>query len=400
MDKVRIGIVGCGRISTLHAPGYLMHPHAELAACCDINRTKAEAWAVQFGVGKVHSSFEDMLADPDIDAVEIITPHDTHCSMVEAAAEASKHVSVQKPMAMDLSECDRMIAATAKAEVTFKVFENFVFYPPYRKAKELMDAGEIGEPLAIRIKLNSGGPAFGWPIPLTAWAWRFHRDRCGGGPLIWDDGYHKFSIARYFMGEVEKVFAWIAQTDMLPIIQGMLADPQALATAAADPEDMAEALKMLVGPDGNLQPLVIDAPAVIVWKYRGADKFGVWDAMSSFDMEIWSEYYATDERVEITGTKGVIWVNQCTGRLQNTPPVILYRKGETIGFENIPSGWETSFEDSARHFVDCLLSGGQIDPVLTGESGREVTRFAIAAHLSARQGREVTLDEVGPHDRP
>ncbi|MFA5889751.1 MAG: Gfo/Idh/MocA family oxidoreductase [Actinomycetota bacterium] len=398
MDIVRMGIVGCGRISTLHAPGYLKHPKAELVACCDANMGRAERWAAEFGVPRVYDDFDRMLADPEIDAVEIITPHAMHRPMVEAAAKAGKHVSVQKPMALDIDEADRMIDATKNASVVFKVFENFVFYPPYRLAKELIDAGEIGDPIGIRLKLNPGGPFSGWEMPLASWAWRFRKDLCGGGPAIWDDGYHKFSIARFFMGDPEKVFAWIGQTDMAPVIASLM--ERSDIAVSATPEDLVEAMTMLIGPDGRPAPLVLDLPAMVTWKYAGADRFGVLDGMFSPEMEIWSRHYPADERVEITGTRGVIWINQCTGRLQNTPPVILYRDGKTVSYENVPWGWETSFEASAGHFVDCLLSGGEMAPVLSGEDGREVLRFAIAAHVSAREGREVRVDEVSAHDRP
>ena len=111
-------------------------------------------------------------------------------------------------MSRDVSEARAMIEAARKAKVHFKVFENFVFYPPYVLAKKLIDQGEIGDPLSIRIKLGAGGRG-GWDIPLSAWLWRINWQASGGGPLLFDDGYHKYSLALYFFGEVEEIYAWV-----------------------------------------------------------------------------------------------------------------------------------------------------------------------------------------------
>ncbi|MGB3714508.1 MAG: Gfo/Idh/MocA family oxidoreductase [Candidatus Promineifilaceae bacterium] len=71
----------------------------------------------------------------------------------------------------------------------------------------MIDAGEIGEPQMIRVHYNSGTRDSGWNVPLKAWIWRFDEECCGGGPIIFDHGCHLFSLARFLMGEVEKVSA-------------------------------------------------------------------------------------------------------------------------------------------------------------------------------------------------
>jgi predicted dehydrogenase len=109
---------------------------------------------------------------------------------------------------MNIRECDEMLAAVRRAGIKFKIIENFIFYPPYRKAKELIDRGEIGAVRSVRIRLGSGG-AGGWWVPLNTWLWRLAETDIGGGPTIFDDGYHKFSVGIMFGGEVESVFAWM-----------------------------------------------------------------------------------------------------------------------------------------------------------------------------------------------
>ncbi len=151
MSKLRVGFIGAGAITDLHYLGYKNNPKAELHAICDVDAAQLQRRASEWRIGKTFTDYRNLLADPDIDAVEVITPHHLHAKMGIAVLEAGKHVSVQKPMAITIAECDALIAAAQRAGKLMRVFENFRFYPPLVKAKELLDAGAIGEPLSIRI---------------------------------------------------------------------------------------------------------------------------------------------------------------------------------------------------------------------------------------------------------
>jgi predicted dehydrogenase len=242
-----------------------------------------------------------------------------------------------------------MIAATRRAGVKFKVMENFVFYPPYRKAKELIDAWEIGRVLSIRIRLGSGG-AGGWYVPLNTWLWRLAETDVGGGPTVFDDGYHKFSIGMFYGGPVERVFAWIDRSFGL-----------------------------------------IDAPAIVSWR-AASGVVGCIDATFSPNLNVKSKYYSADERVEITGERGVIWITRCTGQLLDEPALILYRDGVKTCWENLRADWLDSFVDSTRHFIDCIREDKE--PFLTGEQAKAVQQFCFAAIRSAREGREIAPADI------
>lgn len=356
MNKVRVCIVGCGRISSLQVLGYLNNPDVEIYAVCDLNEERAKQRAKEWGAKKIYKDYNEVLKDPQVDAVDLIVPHNLHCKMTIQACKAGKHVSVQKPMAMNLKEADQMIEAAKKAGVKFKLYENFVFYPPYVKAKELIDAGEIGDPISIRIKLNAGRQDLGWDVEESTWAWRMKEETCGGGPLVFDDGYHKFSIAKYFMGDVEKVFAWIDKTDVIP---GVFYE---------------------------------DAPAVITWKYKDGKRYGVMDVTFSKDLYINTDYYVCDERVEITGTKGVLWVTRCTAKMLQIPTLVVYKDGKITSYEGLRDDWSDSFIDSSKDFINCIKNN--TEPRLNGEEGREVLRFALAALESAKLNRQVYLEEL------
>src|SRR5690606_38723782 len=113
-------------------------------------RGRALAWGV--GDARITDDYRSVLADPDVDLVEILLPHHLHLEVALAAIAAGKAVSLQKPMTLDLAQADTLVAAAEASSKPFKVFENFIFYPPVIKAKALIEQGAIGEPLTIRLK--------------------------------------------------------------------------------------------------------------------------------------------------------------------------------------------------------------------------------------------------------
>lgn len=352
---LRIGIVGTGRISDLHALEYMQNPRGQITALCDrdtsLAQDRAQAWNCPDAA--IEDDYEALLKRDDVDVVELLLPHHLHLPAALKAIEAGKIISLQKPMCMNMEEADQLVAAAEAYDRPFKVFENFIFHPPVMKAKELMDQGAIGEPLSIRIKSNPGKSQTAWEVPKEADAWRQEMDKAGGGPLVFDDGHHKFALAWYFMGNPEEVHSFIHQTQR---------------------------------PDGGW----FDAPSQISFRFPG-NKIGNLEIVYSPELEIAGEYYAQDDRVEITGTHGVIWVNCGHGRIGNMPPVVLYRDGQVTEYKDVPAGWEQSFIHSTRHFLDVLHDGG--DPILTARQARSVLRFALAAEQSAREGRAVEVKE-------
>ena len=355
---LRVGIIGCGRISDLHAAGYRSHPDAGITAVADPNLDLARRRGHEWGVpdGAIHADAVALLERDDVDAVEILAPHHLHHDLAAAAIAAGKHVALQKPMTVTLAEADDLVRRAATAGVTLKVFENFVFHAPIRRAKELIDAGAIGEPRAIRLKSNAGRSDTAWEVPPEAGLWRLDPTRCGGGPMVFDDGHHKFSIAWYLMG------------------------------------GLPAAVHAFIGHDELAPGFVLDQPSVVSWQYADG-RVGSLEVVLSPGLDLWTEQYAQDDRVEVTGTEGVLWVLQGHGRMLDAPPVLLHRDGRTQPVSDVTGSWADSFEASVHDFVDALAAGRL--PVLTGEEGREVLRFALAAQASAASRAEVRLDAEG-----
>jgi predicted dehydrogenase len=358
LERLQVGILGTGRISDLHAVEYVSNPAAEIVAVCDVDAQAAMARARSWGASpeRAYAEWRELLADRSVDAVEILLPHHMHLEVALAALESGKHVSTQKPVGFTVAEVSRFVeaaeAATARGQVV-RVFENFLFYPPVARLLEVVRAGEIGDVLSVRQKSLSGDPRWGWSVPAATAAWRFDRERCGGGPLVFDDGLHKFSIFWSLLGVAAEVHAWIGST---PVEGGALDSPS------------------LVG-------LRWDTGAV-----------GTLEVVNAKDLRIETRHYVQDDRVEVSGTRGVAWVNRGHGRLLEEPALRVYRDGRATDHLDLATGWEVSFILATRDFIGAVRESR--GTLLSAAEHREVLSTALAAQLSAREGRAVRPVDV------
>jgi len=142
--KLFIGIIGCGGIARAHMEAIAALDSIEVAAVMDIDQERARAATGEFG-GRSYARLEDLLADEEVNAVHVCTPHDQHADQVVAAARAGKHVLVEKPMALTLADCDRMIAACEEADRVLMVGQVLRYRPINRKVRELIAGGAIGQ---------------------------------------------------------------------------------------------------------------------------------------------------------------------------------------------------------------------------------------------------------------
>mgnify|MGYP000847686154 CR=1 FL=1 len=204
MTKVRWGLIGCGDIARKRvAPALHDLPNVEFVA---VNRARADlaaAFANEFGAQKWYADWRELLADPDVEAVYIATPVHLHAEQTIAAAEAGKHVLCEKPMALNVAECDRMMAACAANGVKLSLAYYRHFYPVLARMKELIAAGAIGQPVLAQIN------AFEWNDmqPGHDRYWFFTKAQSGGGPMM-DFGCHRIEVLMNLFGRIQEVKAF------------------------------------------------------------------------------------------------------------------------------------------------------------------------------------------------
>jgi predicted dehydrogenase len=369
LDKVRVGIIGLGRISSLNMLGYIRHPDAEIVAVCDKSvhnsRTRLKQMEADEGWqfhGEIYKDYHDLLKNEDLNTVEVLTPHSTHEQIVIDACEAGKNVSVQKPFSTTIASCDRMIDAAKSAGVHLRVCENFRWHEPYMRAKEMVDRGDIGnDVVSLRERMYTSFQARGgWDVDPTAWVWRSDPNENPGGCLqFFDDGQHKISIMRWFLGEIESVYAYLQWGSI---------------------------------PGGNLY---YDLQGVIIFQPTNQFGHGIYEVTFSKDLPIPSNYYPCDEVMEITGTTGVIFCNGCTGHIfPELPPLALYTTNGFQTYADMRTDWQYSFENCGKHFIDFLTGKARDQMSLTPEEGREQVRLALAVVKSFQEKRVVAVSEI------
>src|SRR5205823_5931401 len=145
-DTVGYGIVGCGVIGPWHAGSLKEHVKgARLVACCDEIPERAREFAAKYEIPKAYTSLDELLADPEVDAVSICTPSGLHGEMVEKASNAGKHAMTEKPMDITLARIDRMIATTRRNGTKLGVIFQRRTSPLWQKVRETVQGGKLGK---------------------------------------------------------------------------------------------------------------------------------------------------------------------------------------------------------------------------------------------------------------
>jgi myo-inositol 2-dehydrogenase/D-chiro-inositol 1-dehydrogenase len=334
---LRVGIVGVGRIGRMHAELLARQvPGAAVSAVFDAHAPAARDTAELLGVTAAESA-EDVIAAPDVDAVAICSPTDTHADLIVAAAQAGKAIFCEKPVSLDLAEVDRALAAVKAAGVPFQIGFNRRFDPAHESVHQAVASGAIGEPHLVRI--TSRDPA---PPPLE------YVKHSGG--LFLDMTIHDFDMARYVTGsEVVEVFA-----------RGAVRVEPSFAEAG----DVDTAVVTLTHADGCLTAIDNSRRAV----------------------------YGYDQRVEVFGSAGMARSDNPaahTGTVATAAGVVHTTLPYFFLDRYVPSyvrEWEA--------FVEAVRTG--VAPPVGAADARAPLVIGLAAWRSLREGRPVRTEEVEP----
>jgi predicted dehydrogenase len=207
MKPVRVALVGCGKVASVHAAALAALPEAQFVAACDVSAERAGAFAAKHGV-RPFTDLGTMLREARPEAVIVGTPHPTHAETAIRAAEAGVHVLVEKPLAASRADCDAMLSSAKRAGITLGVISQRRFYEPVQRMKRAIDEGKIGTPsLGVFIQYSWRDAAYYASDP-----WRGRWDSEGGGVLV-NQSPHQLDLLLWLMGPAAEVSGYWANVN-------------------------------------------------------------------------------------------------------------------------------------------------------------------------------------------
>jgi predicted dehydrogenase len=354
---IGLGVIGAGAIGTVHAESALRNG-VRLVAVWDVQGARADVLASNRG-GASARTLDDLLAMPEVDAVAVAVPNASHAECAIRALEAGKHVLLEKPMAMSVAECDRILAAAERSGTTLQLGFVCRGTPASQAAKRFVDAGRLGRIYHAKCSIyrRRGIPGLG--------GWFTNRAQSGGGPLI-DLGVHVIDLVRYLTGKPQATrvsgacYANFGHPISAYRYVEMWAGPPR-ADGLFDVEDHATALIRCEGgltievnvtwamnqPDGALKD------GIFLFGDRGGLAFQVFGS----DVTL-----ATEEE----------------GRIVDVKPIL--EPGDALA-----RAWDAQYQQ----FIMAIRRG--VRPHATGADGRAIQAIVEAIERSSAEAREVSI---------
>lgn len=335
-NKLNVGIIGVGRIGKVHTMSINNHlPEVKVKAVTDIFVDQAKAWAEEAGIEKVYDSYQDLLADPEIDAVLVCSSTNTHAEISIAAAKAGKHIFCEKPVDLSVQKVEDVITAAKEAGVKLQIGFNRRFDHNFRKVKELIQSNVIGDLQILKITSRDPGPP---PIEYV---------KVSGG-IFMDMTIHDFDMARFLTGsEAEEIY----------VAGAVMVDPA-------------------IGEAGDIDT------ALITIRFKNGVICTIDNSRKAA--------YGYDQRVEAFGSKGKV---ETTNDL---PSTAIWSTEEGV-FSEKPlyfflERYMDSFAEEMKQFANALIENKET-PV-TGIDGLLPIKMGLAAKKSVELGRPVKLSEI------
>jgi predicted dehydrogenase len=200
MNKIKTGIIGCGKVAHIHASALKNIKESEFTAVYSRTADKGWKFAEQYNV-KAYTDISDMISETGIEAVIVGTPHPVHADPTIQAIESGAHVIVEKPLASSLIDCDAMITAAKSNNVKLSVISQRRFYSPTQRIKKAIDEGKIDQPILGTVTMLS------WRDKnyYDSDPWRRSWDVEGGGVLV-NQAPHQLDLLLWYMGEIEEIY--------------------------------------------------------------------------------------------------------------------------------------------------------------------------------------------------
>jgi predicted dehydrogenase len=358
MDTVRVGLIGSGFISAIHHEALRSVSGAEVVAVASSTPGSAERFAAERGIASHFSDYRSVLDMKGVDLVVLGIPNDVHCLVACRAAEAGKHVVVEKPMALSVAECNQMIAACERAGVILGYAEELCFTPKYVRMKQLIDEGALGKIHLVKQSEKHDGPHASW----------FFDTRRSGGGVTFDMGCHAIEFFRWLLG-------------------------------GASPGGKAriESVYAQMGTYVHSARTNGDDEAVLLINFEGG-AIGLAE-------ESWNKPGGMDDRAEVYGSDGQAYADLLHGNAlrafsRGGYGYAVEKAGSTVGwsFPIYEEIWNYGFPQEMDHFVSCVRLGER--PRENGDDGRAVVEAIHALYASAARGERIALPFASAALRP
>jgi len=327
--EVRVGLIGCGNMGSGLLRNCVQLENATAAAVADPIIESAKKLADELNV-PAYDDYKKMLAEENLDAVIVAVPNYLHAAVSIDVAESGRHVFCEKPMAITVSDCDRVIQTARANGVKLMIGQVLRYLPVFAKIKEIIDSGVLGEPFSIYISRLSGGS---WGNPQH---WRMKTETCGG--ILYEVSVHELDFMRHIGGDVESVTSFMGNF---------------LHNDARDYEDTAHVLMRF--KSGGMGTLL------------------------------------AGQCSSIGGYEGKIHCSKGTIHFDNGRRTVTYKPfgGEAVKLEAGDMETEPGVRREVRYFIESIIEDKE--PAIPGEEGRKTIEVVQAAYISAREGREVKL---------
>lgn len=329
---LQVGIIGAGRIGKLHASHIQQMSNIRVRAISDVYTEGLSEWASANGIPVVTNDYQDILRDPDIQAVFICSPTSTHADIIREAAEAGKHIFCEKPVSFSIETTEQALAAVKKSGVKMQVGFNRRFDHNFKKARDVVQSGGIGAPHLLRITSRDPEPPSAEYIAKS-------------GGLFIDMTIHDFDMARYVMqSEVVEVYAQGAN----------LIDPK-----IGELNDIDTAVVSLRFANGALGIIENSRKAV----------------------------YGYDQRLEAFGSDG------CVSTQNDRPSTAVVATANGVQMDKplhfFIERYTQAYIQEVQDFVHAILHDGPV--VCDANDGLQAERIALAAKESLRSGLPVKI---------
>ncbi|QJX00568.1 Gfo/Idh/MocA family protein [Frigoriglobus tundricola] len=357
MAPIRVALVGCGKVASIHAAALRSLPDVEFVAVCDVSADRADAFATRYGV-RPFTDLGAMLRDARQDVLIIGTPHPLHAEAAVQAAEAGVHVLVEKPLAANLADCDAMLAAARKSGITFGVISQRRFYEPVQRMKRAIDEGKIGAPaLGVFIQYSWRDAAYYRSDP-----WRGKWDTEGGGVLV-NQSPHQLDILLWLMGPALEVSGYWANLNH-PTVE---VDDTAVAS-----------VRFKNGGVGSIVTSLSQKPGI----YTKVHIHGASGASVGVETDRGATFIAGVSQIAEPPLTDLWTVPGEEGELA------AFQASDRAAFARV----NATTHYHALQIADFLAAVRENrPPLVTGEAGRAVVELFSAIYQSSREGRAISL---------